>query len=170
VSGRPRAATMATRAHAGSADLVVAMIAAVAASTPAAMVQGKRSRTSLAWAARVTNDGNRIMAPCWAGPAGNLGVRLMRGKWGCALANDRAHLPPCVVIGGDLNDAAVGQLAWARGYVWPAEHGPATTRLGRLDHIFLKGLAPPDGAAAGTVLDVGGASDHLAVWAVGILR
>ena len=48
--------------------------------------------------------------------------------------------------------------------------GPATTRLGRLDHIFVKGLAAPDSAAAGTVLDVGGASDHLAVWAVGILR
>jgi endonuclease/exonuclease/phosphatase family metal-dependent hydrolase len=75
-----------------------------------------------------------------------------------------------VVIGGDMNDAGVGQVARAMGYVWPTERGPATTRLGRLDHIFFRGLAAPDSAAAGTVLDVRGASDHLAVWAVGILR
>ena len=75
-----------------------------------------------------------------------------------------------VVIGGDMNDAGVGQLARANGYAWPTEHGPETTRLGRLDHIFLKGLTLPASGAAGTVLEVRGASDHLPVWAVGILR
>jgi endonuclease/exonuclease/phosphatase family metal-dependent hydrolase len=75
-----------------------------------------------------------------------------------------------VVIGGDMNDVAVGQVAREKGYAWPTERGPPTTSLGRVDHIFLKGLAAPDSSAAGTVLDVGGASDHLAVWAVGILR
>lgn len=69
-----------------------------------------------------------------------------------------------------MNDAGVGQVVRAKGYAWPTEHGPPTTSLGRLDHIFFKGLKAPDSAAAGTVLDVGGASDHLAVWAVGILR
>jgi endonuclease/exonuclease/phosphatase family metal-dependent hydrolase len=77
---------------------------------------------------------------------------------------------PHVVIGGDMNDPGVGQVARAKGYAWPTQHGPATHRLGRLDHIFLKGLAAPDSAASGTVLDVGGASDHLAIWAVVILR
>jgi endonuclease/exonuclease/phosphatase family metal-dependent hydrolase len=75
-----------------------------------------------------------------------------------------------VVIGGDMNDAGVGHVARTSGYAWPTEHGPATTRLGRLDHIFLKGFAGPDRGAAGTVLKVRGASDHLPVWAVGILR
>jgi endonuclease/exonuclease/phosphatase family metal-dependent hydrolase len=56
------------------------------------------------------------------------------------------------------------------GYTWPTQRGPATTRIGRLDHILLKGLRSPDSAAAGTVLDVRGASDHLPVWAIGILR
>jgi endonuclease/exonuclease/phosphatase family metal-dependent hydrolase len=42
--------------------------------------------------------------------------------------------------------------------------------IGRLDHILLKGLRSSDSAAAGTVLDVRGASDHLPVWAIGILR
>jgi endonuclease/exonuclease/phosphatase family metal-dependent hydrolase len=86
-----------------------------------------------------------------------------------AILNDAARYQR-VVIGGDMNDAGVGQIAREKGYAWPTEHGPATTRLGRLDHIFIKGLDSPDSAAAGTVLDVGGASDHLPVWAVGILR
>lgn len=77
---------------------------------------------------------------------------------------------PRVVIGGDMNDAGVGRVARDKGYDWPTERGPATTWLGRLDHMFLKGIAAPASGAAGTVLDVGGASDHLAVWAVGILR
>jgi endonuclease/exonuclease/phosphatase family metal-dependent hydrolase len=52
----------------------------------------------------------------------------------------------------------------------PATHGPSTSNLGRLDHIFLKGLVSPDSAPAGTVLDVGRTSDHLPVWAVALLR
>lgn len=51
-----------------------------------------------------------------------------------------------------------------------ATPGWSSAATGRLDHIFLKGLSTPDSAGAGTVLDAGGASDHLAVWAVGILR
>lgn len=77
---------------------------------------------------------------------------------------------PRVVIGGDMNDEGVGQVARARGYAWATQHGPPTTMLGRLDHIFFKGIAAPDSAAAGTVIDAGNASDHLPVWAIGILR
>ena len=102
------------------------------------------------------------------GTMGDLAPAARRDQLGAILADAERY--PRVVLGGDMNDAAVGQLARAKGYAWPTERGPATTRLGRLDHIFLKGLATPDTAAAGTVLDVGGASDHLAVWAVGILR
>jgi endonuclease/exonuclease/phosphatase family metal-dependent hydrolase len=77
---------------------------------------------------------------------------------------------PRVVIGGDLNDQGIAAIARDQGYAWPTQHGPATTDIGRLDHILLKGLGSPDSAAAGTVLDVHGASDHLPVWAIGILR
>jgi endonuclease/exonuclease/phosphatase family metal-dependent hydrolase len=75
-----------------------------------------------------------------------------------------------VVIGGDMNDPAVGRVATEKGYSWPTQRGPSTSLLGRLDHIFLRGLASPDTAAAGTVLDIGDASDHLPVWTVAILR
>lgn len=75
-----------------------------------------------------------------------------------------------VVIGGDLNNTSVGRVARAMGYVWPTEQGPRTTRMGRWDHIFLKGLRSPDSGAAGTVLDVRQASDHRPVWSLAILR
>jgi endonuclease/exonuclease/phosphatase family metal-dependent hydrolase len=75
-----------------------------------------------------------------------------------------------VIIGGDMNDANVGKIARDMGYAWPTERGPPTSLLGRIDHIFLKGLSPPDSAAAGAVLDAGHISDHLPVWAVVRLR
>jgi endonuclease/exonuclease/phosphatase family metal-dependent hydrolase len=75
-----------------------------------------------------------------------------------------------VIIGGDMNDATVGRLAREAGYAWPTERGPPTSRLGRLDHIFVKGLSIPDSAGAGAVLDVQGISDHLPVWTVIRLR
>jgi endonuclease/exonuclease/phosphatase family metal-dependent hydrolase len=74
-----------------------------------------------------------------------------------------------VIIGGDMNDANVGKVAREMGYTWPTERGPPTSRLGRIDHIFLKGLLPPDSAAAGIVPDVGHISDHLPVWTIAIL-
>jgi endonuclease/exonuclease/phosphatase family metal-dependent hydrolase len=86
-----------------------------------------------------------------------------------AILDDAAHYRS-VIIGGDMNDAGVGHIARDLGYLWPTEHGPPTSRLGRLDHIFLKGIVSPDSAASGAVLDVGHTSDHLPVWAVGILR
>ncbi len=75
-----------------------------------------------------------------------------------------------VVLGGDMNDPGVGRLARDYGYAWPTEHGPRTAAIGRLDHIFLKGLSVPGGVAAGTVLDVRNASDHRPIWALGLLR
>ena len=77
---------------------------------------------------------------------------------------------PRAVIGGDMNEVSIGTVATSEGYTWPTERGPDTSWLGRLDHIFLKGLASPDSAAAGTVLNVRKASDHLPVWAVARLR
>jgi endonuclease/exonuclease/phosphatase family metal-dependent hydrolase len=75
-----------------------------------------------------------------------------------------------VVLGGDMNDAGVGRLAREYGYAWPTEAGPRTAAIGRLDHIFLKGLSVPDSAAAGTVLDVRNASDHRPIWTRALLR
>ena len=74
-----------------------------------------------------------------------------------------------VIIGGDMNDGRIGPVAWEYGYTWPTQYGPRTMAFGRVDHIFLKNLPVPDSAAAGTVADRRGASDHSPVWARGIL-
>jgi endonuclease/exonuclease/phosphatase family metal-dependent hydrolase len=102
------------------------------------------------------------------GTMGDLAPTARRDQLRAILA-DAEHYPR-VIIGGDMNDAGVGEVARAQGYAWPTQHGPPTSSLGRLDHIFLKGLGAPDSGSAGTVLDVGGASDHLAVWALGLLH
>jgi endonuclease/exonuclease/phosphatase family metal-dependent hydrolase len=75
-----------------------------------------------------------------------------------------------VILGGDMNDTAVGQTAAASGYAWPTREGPPTATIGRLDHIFVRGLSIPQENAAGTVLDNRGASDHRPIWARAVLR
>ena len=76
---------------------------------------------------------------------------------------------PLVIVGGDLNEANIGGVAEAAGYTWPTRHGPSTTRFGRWDHIFLKGLTSPEVHASGTVA-ARGVSDHRPVWALALLR
>ncbi|HET6762503.1 MAG TPA: endonuclease/exonuclease/phosphatase family protein [Longimicrobiaceae bacterium] len=77
---------------------------------------------------------------------------------------------PRVIIGGDMNSHGVGGAAIRGGYAWPTEHGPKTTKFGRWDHIFVRGLTVPATGAAGTVLNGHGTSDHIPVWAVALLR
>lgn len=86
-----------------------------------------------------------------------------------AIIADAARFPH-VVIGGDLNDHDVGGVAREMGYAWPTESGPRTTKLGRWDHVFLKGLRSPETNASGPVLDTYRISDHRPVWAIAILR
>ncbi|MFN2566640.1 MAG: endonuclease/exonuclease/phosphatase family protein [Gemmatimonadaceae bacterium] len=101
------------------------------------------------------------------GTAADIGSGRRRDQLRAILADAASH--PLVVIGGDLNDAAVGLIAQDGGYSWPTQRGPRTTRFGRWDHIFMKGLKSPDMAASGTIVDAGRVSDHRPVWAVGIL-
>lgn len=74
------------------------------------------------------------------------------------------------IVGGDMNDGRIGPTAWEEGFTWPTQYGPRTMPFGRVDHIFLKNLPVPDSAAAGTVRDTRGASDHSPVWVRAILR
>ena len=87
-----------------------------------------------------------------------------------AILADAARWPR-VVVGGDMNSEAVGRLARDAGYAWPTERiGFTTPRRQRLDHVFFRGLAPRAADAAGVVTAIRRASDHYAVWAVGVLR
>ena len=127
----------------------------------------RTQRTATAATIRVGEELVRVYST-HLGTMGDLSPAARRDQLRAILADAERYSR--VVVGGDMNDAAVGKVARASGYAWPTEHGPPTTSLGRLDHIFLKGLAAPDSAPAGTVLDVGGASDHLPIWTIGILR
>jgi len=127
----------------------------------------RTQRTATAATVRIGDDLLRVYST-HLGTMGDLAPAARRDQLGAILADAARYAR--VVIGGDMNDVAVGRVARDCGYAWPTEHGPATTRLGRLDHIFFKGLGTPAAEASGTVHDVRGASDHLAVWALGVLR
>ncbi|HYD52324.1 MAG TPA: endonuclease/exonuclease/phosphatase family protein [Gemmatimonadaceae bacterium] len=71
---------------------------------------------------------------------------------------------PHVVIGGDLNSRRVGAVARDAGFAWPTERLGRTTRLGRWDHLFVRGLTLPARDAAGVVPRARGISDHHPVW------
>ncbi|MEO5510857.1 MAG: endonuclease/exonuclease/phosphatase family protein [Longimicrobiales bacterium] len=75
-----------------------------------------------------------------------------------------------VIIGGDMNDPDIGSVARDRGYAWPTAREPRTAKIGRLDHVFLKGLAPARENGSGTIVDNHHASDHKPIWALAILR
>lgn len=85
-----------------------------------------------------------------------------------AVLEDAAPYPH-VIVGGDLNSSGLGALAAERGFAWPTREGPRTTVTGRLDHIMFKGLVPPDSASSGTIRDNRNASDHLPIWARGVV-
>ncbi len=75
---------------------------------------------------------------------------------------------PMAIVGGDMNSGGVGRVAVEAGFTWPTRQERRTTAVGHLDHVFLKGLMPPDSAAAGTAADHH-ASDHRPVWVRAIL-
>jgi endonuclease/exonuclease/phosphatase family metal-dependent hydrolase len=70
-----------------------------------------------------------------------------------------------VVIGGDMNQGDLGGVATQAGFAWLTERGPRTTRLGRWDHIFVRGLATGVGGG-GTGPNRPDVSDHRAVWVI----
>jgi endonuclease/exonuclease/phosphatase family metal-dependent hydrolase len=127
----------------------------------------KTQRTATAATIRVGDTLVRVYS-AHLGTLADVGPNARRNQLRAILADATPY--PRVVIAGDMNNGGIGRVAREMGYEWPTESGPPTIRLWRYDHIFLKGLALPDTAAAGAVLDVRGASDHRPVWAVGVLR
>jgi endonuclease/exonuclease/phosphatase family metal-dependent hydrolase len=123
-------------------------------------------RTATAATIRVGDSLVRVYST-HLGTMADVGSAARRAQLRTIIA-DAARFPR-VVIGGDMNNAGVGRVARELGYAWPTEQGPRTTRMGRWDHIFLKGMRSPDTGAAGTVLEVRRASDHRPVWSLAIL-
>jgi endonuclease/exonuclease/phosphatase family metal-dependent hydrolase len=73
---------------------------------------------------------------------------------------------PRVVIAGDFNSRAVGQVFDRHGFHWLTRDTGSTISFFSWDHVFVRGLDAREGTGAGVVRDNEGASDHLPVWAV----
>jgi len=112
----------------------------------------------------------RVYSTHLATPIGNSGIER-REQLRVILDDARPY--ERVVIGGDMNDEHVGDLALERRYLWPTRDLPHTARLfgipvGAWDHVFLRGFA---GAGPAGVVDVPESiSDHKPIWATVILR
>jgi endonuclease/exonuclease/phosphatase family metal-dependent hydrolase len=126
----------------------------------------RTQRTATAATIQVGSQPVRVYSTHLGTPT-DIGPGARRDQLRAILENAAPY--PRVIVGGDMNDANVGRVARDMGYAWPTERGPPTSQLGRIDHILLKGLLVPDSASSGAVLDVRGISDHLPVWAIGIL-
>jgi endonuclease/exonuclease/phosphatase family metal-dependent hydrolase len=124
-------------------------------------------RTATAATVRIGDSLVRVYST-HLGTIANVGPEARRNQLRTILAD--ADRYPKVIIGGDLNYPWVGSVALDRGYAWPTEKGPRTAVVGRIDHIFFKGLLPPERDAAGTVTHGPRASDHRPVWARAILQ
>ena len=70
-----------------------------------------------------------------------------------------------VIVAGDMNSRAVGEVFAWYGYRWITRDLGNTISVFAWDHVFVRGLDVTSGSA-GIVRDNQGASDHLPVWAV----
>ena len=109
-------------------------------------VLGRLQRTATAATILVGGTPVRVYSTHLGTPL-NATPAAQRAQLRAVLADAEGY--PRVVIGGDMNSHHVGGLARERGYAWPTEHGPRTTRFGRWDHIFLKGVTPPSEGGGG---------------------
>jgi endonuclease/exonuclease/phosphatase family metal-dependent hydrolase len=124
-------------------------------------------RTATAASLKIGRDTLRVYS-AHLGTVVNINAEQRREQVATILADAASHRR--VVFGGDMNDPNVGGDVVAAGYQWPTREGPPTATVGRLDHIFVKGLSIPQENAAGTVLDNRAASDHRPIWIRAALR
>lgn len=72
---------------------------------------------------------------------------------------------PRVIVAGDFNSRAVGEVFEWYGFRWPTKDLGRTISFFSWDHVFVRGLDVVS-KSAGVVRDNQGASDHLPVWAI----
>lgn len=128
---------------------------------------GEAQRIAVAATAHIGTDELRVYSVHLATPV-NQGLSQREEQFQAVL--DDAEAYPRVILGGDLNSDSLAELAVDRGYFWPTRQGPRTAWFARVDHLLYRGLVPPWGRESGTVADIGQISDHLPVWARGMIR
>lgn len=87
-----------------------------------------------------------------------------RQRQAAAVIKDAARYPR-VIVAGDFNSRAVGDVFEWYGFRWVTRDLGSTISFFAWDHVFIRGLDVAR-KKAGIVRDNQGASDHLPVWAV----
>ena len=87
-----------------------------------------------------------------------------RQRQAAAVIRD-AERYPRVIVAGDMNSRAVGEVFQWYGFLWVTRDLGSTISFFAWDHVFVRGLAVEEGRS-GIVRDNQGASDHLPVWTV----
>ncbi|HET7293510.1 MAG TPA: endonuclease/exonuclease/phosphatase family protein [Vicinamibacteria bacterium] len=125
----------------------------------------KKARAAVA--ARVKVDGRAVIVYSvhLGSPLGLAGDKR-REQAEAVLADAQRHPDDPVVVAGDFNSRAVGEVFERAGYAWPTKALGKTTAFLSIDHIFSRGLATRPEGAAGVAREVRDASDHRPVWAV----
>jgi endonuclease/exonuclease/phosphatase family metal-dependent hydrolase len=95
-------------------------------------------------------------------PGGITGVN--RQRQAAAVIRDAARYPR-VIVAGDFNSGAVGEVFEWYGFRWPTKDLGHTISFFAFDHVFVRGLDVVR-KSAGIVRNNLGASDHLPVWAI----
>jgi endonuclease/exonuclease/phosphatase family metal-dependent hydrolase len=118
-------------------------------------------RIATAATIRVGDDSLRLYS-MHLGTVFDIGARARREQFEAILA-DAARFP-LAIVGGDMNSASLGGVARLAGYAWPTVTLPKSSRFGRLDHLFVRGLRLPPDDTAGVVRAPRAVSDHSPVW------
>lgn len=118
-------------------------------------------RTATAATVRIRDTLVRVYSTHLGTPA-DIGPAARRRQFQTIIDDAARHRH--VIIGGDMNSSVVGKIAAEAGYIWPTRSGPWTTRFGRWDHVYLRGLTVPDSGSNGTVRNARGSSDHVPIW------
>jgi endonuclease/exonuclease/phosphatase family metal-dependent hydrolase len=121
----------------------------------------KTQRTATATTIQVGTRRVRVYSTHFGTPA-DLGQEGRVAQLKAILENAAGYA--LVVVGGDMNSKDIGRVAREAGYLWPTDTIPKSNLAGRLDHFFLRGVAIPDSAGAGTVRVPSTISDHSAIW------
>jgi endonuclease/exonuclease/phosphatase family metal-dependent hydrolase len=130
---------------------------------PARSRYAKTQRIATAATIRVSGRDVRVYSTHLGTPA-DLGHAGRTEQLDAIVANASKY--PIVVIGGDMNSRDIGDVAVQRGYRWPTRSIPKSNAFGRLDHMFLRGLAE---TGAGTARTAPNISDHRPIWVLAVI-
>lgn len=121
----------------------------------------KTQRIATVATIRFRNQNIRVYSTHFGTPA-DVGWKGRVAQLESILGNSSTY--PLVVIGGDMNNKDIGQVARDSGYVWPTDTIPKSNSFGRLDHFFVRGLVMPTIAGVGTHRVPRSISDHSPIW------